>query len=545
MRRARWNRSTSRMARNGLEFGHGLCHTGQVLAERRDPTMTRRDRSIWSATGFMLGMMAGVASAQGPAAPLPSTPPPSAPAPGRTKPATPDPAFEAARTAFEALPEGERKGLQDALVWTGDYNSVVNGTFGRRSFEALQAYAKRSGGTGLPDATGRAALLREGAAARAAARFVVKPDPASGVVLGVPERVLPKRSAQPGGTRWQSADGRITLETKSSPAGETGLEAVFARVTAPSPDRRVTYKLLRPDFLVVTAETATGKSYIRYAAGEAGLRGLTLGYDKALAGEVDRLAIAIANSFVPFPDAAPAAVGAPVATAIPAPAPPPLPGTRPAPLATGLLVAPGRVLTSAVALAGCRVPLVAGQAARVGAGATADLILLETGPLAGRTAITPPVRGRGLTEGEAVAALVIDGEGGVAVAPGQAGMDQTGMDQAGMDQAGTGGAVGSARITAPLQPGAGGAPILDRAGAVVGLVPTVSAQPRQVAGVVPPARYGLVTGAALATFLGAAGIRAPSPRETGASGAGPQEAGTLGAAAAALAGAVVAVTCQP
>ncbi|KQQ48847.1 peptidoglycan-binding protein [Methylobacterium sp. Leaf125] len=497
--------------------------------------MTRRDRSIWSATGFMLGMMAGVASAQGPAAPPPSTPPPSAPAPGRTKPATPDPAFEAARTAFEALPEGERKGLQDALVWTGDYNSVVNGTFGRRSFEALQAYAKRSGGTGLPDATGRAALLREGAAARAAARFVVKPDPASGVVLGVPERVLPKRAAQPGGTRWQSADGRITLETKSSPAGETGLEAVFARVTAPSPDRRVTYKLLRPDFLVVTAETATGKSYIRYAAGEAGLRGLTLGYDKALAGEVDRLAIAIANSFVPFPDAAPAAVAAPVATAVPAPAPPPLPGTRPAPLATGLLVAPGHVLTSAVALAGCRVPLVAGQAARVGAGATADLILLETGPLAGRTAITPPVRGRGLTEGEAVAALVIDGEGGVAVAPGQAGMDQ----------AGTGGAVGSARITAPLQPGAGGAPILDRAGAVVGLVQTVSAQPRQVAGVVPPARYGLVTGAALATFLGAAGVGGPSPRETGASGAGPQEAGTLGAAAAALAGAVVAVTCQP
>ena len=86
---------------------------------------------------------------------------------------------------------------------------------------------------------------------------------------------------------------------------------------------------------------------------------------------------------------------------------------------------------------------------------------------------------------------------------------------------------------------------VDRAGAVVGLVQMVSAQPRQVAGVVPPARYGLVTGAALAAFLGAAGVRAPSPRETGASGAGPQEAGTLGAAAAALAGAVVAVTCQP
>ena len=64
----------------------------------------------------------------------------------QAEPAAPDPAFEAARAAFEALPEAERKGLQDALVWTGDYNSVVTGTFGRRTYEALLAYAARTGG---------------------------------------------------------------------------------------------------------------------------------------------------------------------------------------------------------------------------------------------------------------------------------------------------------------------------------------------------------------------------------------------------------------
>ncbi|KQP30778.1 peptidoglycan-binding protein [Methylobacterium sp. Leaf104] len=484
--------------------------------------MTRRDRTIRGVTGLLLGMMAGTAVAQTPPAPRPT-----APAPTRPKPAAPDPAFEAARVAFEALPETERKGLQDALVWTGDYNSVINGAFGRRSYEALQAYAKRSGGTGLPDAAGRAALLKDGAAARAAARFTVKPDPASGVVLGVPERILPKRSPLPGGTRWQSADGRITLETKSYAAGETGLEAVFARVTAPSPDRRVTYKLLRPDFLVVTAETGTGRSYIRYAAGEAGLRGLTLGYDKALAGEVDRLAIAIANSFVPFPEAAPAAAAAapPVATAVPAPAPPPVPGSRTAPAATGLLVAPGRVLASAAALSGCRVPLVAGQPARIAVGATADLLILETGPLAGRSAITPAIRGSTPAEGEPVTALTIDAEGGVAVAPGQVIL---------------GDSAGSARITAPLQPGAGGAPVLDRSGALAGLVAMVPGRPRLVAGVLPPARYGLVPAATLASFLGAAGLRTAQPRD-----AGTQGAGTSGAAAATQAGAVVAITCQP
>ncbi|MCJ2045450.1 serine protease [Methylobacterium sp. J-078] len=467
--------------------------------------------------GIVIGALSGTAAAQTPPAPAPVKA-----APVKPKPAAPDPAFEAARTAFEALPEAERKGLQDALVWTGAYNSVVSGAFGRRSYEALQAYAARKGTSGMPDAAARAALLQEGAAARKAAGFAVKPDAASGAVLGVPERILPKRTAQPGGTRWQSADGRITLETKSFSPGETGLEAVFARVTAPTPERRVTYKLLRPDFLVVTAETATGKSYIRYAAGEAGLRGVTLGYDKALAGEVDRLAIAIANSFVPFPDAVPAAASGPVAAA-PAPgalsAPAPLPApVRRAPIATGLIVAPGRVLTAAAALAGCRSPTVAGLPARVVPGSGTDLVLLESASLAGRTPVIPALRAGALAAGEGLVVLGAEAEG-VAVAPGEAG-------------------AAGARITAPLQPGAGGAPVLDRSGALAGLVAAFPSAPRLVAGVVPPASYALVPAGTVAAFLGQAGLAPPAA-------APATGAGTLGAAAASLSGAVVAVTCRP
>ncbi|WP_244477007.1 serine protease [Methylobacterium sp. Leaf117] len=476
--------------------------------------MMRRDPTIRDGTGWVMTLTAALASVQ---MALAQTPP--APAPARVKPSAPapDPAFEAARTAFEALPEAERKGLQDALVWTGDYNSVVNGTFGRRSYEAFLAYAKRSGGTGLPDATGRAALLKEGAAARAAVRFVVKSDPVSGVVLGVPERILPKRTPQSGGTRWQSADWRITLETKSYPAGETGLEAVFARITAPSADRRITYKLLRPDFLVVTAETGTGRSYIRYAAGEAGLRGFTLGYDKALSGEVDRLSIAIANSFVPFADAAPASAPAPAEAVVASPSPPPVLGSQRVPAATGLVVAPGRVLTSAAALEGCGAPMIAGLPTRPSPGGAADLMILETGPLPGRAALAPSVHTGAIADGEGLVALVVDAEGGVLVAPGHSGP-------------------GGGRISAPLQPGAGGAPVLDRAGTLTGLVATVPKQPRLIAGIMPPASYGLVRGDALATFLGAAGVRTEPA---------PKAAGTLGEAVAALAGAMVAITCQP
>ncbi|TXN54400.1 serine protease, partial [Methylobacterium sp. WL6] len=223
------------------------------------------------------------------------------PQPPRPPAAAPDPAFEAMRAGFEALPEAERKALQDALVWTGDYNSVVNGAFGRRTFEALSAARARTDAGDPLDPRSRAAILAAGEAARKAVRFTVQADPASGAVLGVPERMLPKRSAVPGGTRWQSADGRLTLESRSFPAGGTDLDALFTRATAPLADRKVTYKLKRPDFIVVTGETASGRSYVRYAAGPEGIRGFAIGYEAAQAGEIDRLVIAIANSFVPFP----------------------------------------------------------------------------------------------------------------------------------------------------------------------------------------------------------------------------------------------------
>ena len=59
---------------------------------------------------------------------------------GQTPPATtpravaPDSAFDAARAAFDALPEAERKAVQDALAWVGDYAGMADGSFGRQTF---------------------------------------------------------------------------------------------------------------------------------------------------------------------------------------------------------------------------------------------------------------------------------------------------------------------------------------------------------------------------------------------------------------------------
>ncbi|WP_240539878.1 peptidoglycan-binding protein [Salinarimonas soli] len=438
--------------------------------------------------------------------------PPNAPA------TAPDPAFEAARTAFEALPEAERRAVQDSLVWTGDHNGVVNGQFGRRTFEAVTAYQRRArlDPTGVLDERGRAALRFAAKRTREAAGFEIVTDARTGLRVGIPRKLFPKEgpaTGAGGGSRWQTEDERATLDTRAYPPGGPDLPALFERLTASTaPGRRVTYKLLRPDFLVVTGETATGRFYIRYAGGPEGVRGYTLGYDKALAKTLDPLVVAIANSFEPFPGAAPVAAPTPPRIAAPAPPPAAAPAIAPAATtpATGLAVAPRRVLTAAVE--GCAQP-------RVG-GASAKVVTID------------PAAGLMLLEAEAGRAVPLsagqtdDREGLVALAYGPGQPARMLMAVAG-ERAASG-------LVAPLQAGAAGAPVFDRAGRLVGLVRSVPLAPRLVAGVAIPAAHPLVTGEALARVLRDAG--AVSSPEAGA-------ARSAGEIAARMQAAVVPVEC--
>lgn len=425
-----------------------------------------------------------------------------------------DAAYEAARLAFEALPEAERKAIQEALVWTGDHNGVTSGGFGRRTFEAIVAYQKRGGlkPDGTLDAKARAALQTAAKKLRDDAKFAVLADAKTGIAIGVPQAVLPKRDVNPnGGSRWQSPDGKITLDTRAFKDGETDLPALYERNLAiQSPGRQVAYKVLRPDFFVVSGETATGKFYTRYAGGPGGIRGFSLGYDKAAAKAFDRTVIAIANSFTPFPEAASAAATGPAPPARPANLEPPRPT---GPIATGLSVGPRIVVTSAAVEACPELRIAKGKARLVKADKAAGLALLEVE--AARRATPLGVRTDALGADIGVVALFYAGTADLAVVPGETGW--------------------AATLVAPLQPGAAGGPVFDRAGRLAGLIGGMPEAPRRVAGIVPPARYGLVSATELTKFLDGAGAT------LAAAPSGPDR--TAGEIAAAAGAAVVPIEC--
>ncbi len=421
-------------------------------------------------TIIAVAALAALASAPVPAPAAPAAPPPDAAA-------EPDPL----RAAFEALPEAERRAVQDALVWTGDFNGAVAGSYGPRTRGALLAHAKRAGIApgGAIDAPARAGLLAEAQAARRAVGFAMLRDPRAGVAIGLPLKLLPTRSTLPAGTRYAAADDGPVAETSGRAAGPEGLADVLARLTRDAPGRRVTYRLSKPDVVVVSGEAADRKFYSRYALGVAPgggsvLRGFTLSYPKEAA-DLDRIALAVAASFDPFP-----AVEAP---APPAPTPPPRAVPPPAVLSgAAVLVGPGLALTRSDA-ARCEGAEAGGAPAR----------WLRQDPATGLALLALP----GHAEASPVALSSGDEPARLALFPVPA------EDPAAAPVLSVAGVAGEApgSVRAPLQGADAGAVLLDGAGALAGLTAGRGEAGMRIGGVVAETRYGVAGAGGIAAFL--------------------------------------------
>ena len=114
--------------------------------------------------------------------------------------AAPDPALEAAQRAFDALPESERRAIQDDLIWAADFTATVSGSYGRRTHDAILSFKRASKlrADALLDDRERKLLAETAARARAAAKFARIVDARTGAAYGLPRALLTKSEQQIG-----------------------------------------------------------------------------------------------------------------------------------------------------------------------------------------------------------------------------------------------------------------------------------------------------------------------------------------------------------
>jgi hypothetical protein len=398
----------------------------------------------------------------------------------QTPPVAPS-AEDAAKAAFLALPEATRKAAQEALVWLGLYVGVNDGEFGKRTHDAILAFqasvkAPADGALSPPLLN---ALLAAGQKARDATGFQVVSDPKTGAKIGAPLKLL-------------NASGGARLDFASN--ADADLVALYARLSAATPTRKITYKAIKPDaFFVVSGQEGPVKFYTRFDKNSAAtppIRGFTFAYPAWQAPALDRVAIAVANSFEPFPESppapAPSAGANAAAPSASSAAPPP---AAPSPAATALIVAPGKALTALKANA-CPKPTVAGKPVRIErADAGTGLALL-----AGDFAASPESPRFGAPAQDLVI-LAFSGSRLAANSASFAGDEARPI------------------VTAALDKSAGGAPAFDRTGALVGLVAPIADEPKRVADIALAAPHPLIAPEALRAFLGVNEV----PPEQGAS----------------------------
>jgi hypothetical protein len=363
-------------------------------------------------------------------------------------------------------------------------------------------------------------------------RFQAFTDEKTGVKIGAPLKILDKRAAnESGGPRLMKADGSVALDLSSVAGGDAKLALLYAALTADAPGRKITLKINRPDFIVVSGEEGARKFYERRAKAPAGspdpnvIRGFRFSYPVAQSSDLDRIGVAIADSFEPFPAPGAAPAASPVAsttTAAPAPAPPAAP-SRPFLAATGFLVGPGQVL-SAIGADDCPNPTIEGKPAKfIREDRQLGLSLLSgeinTNPAAAAPsfgALGPDLVALSYASDEPDGRIVLNVTAASLLASSQ----------------------GEPRpsLLASLPKTAGGSPVFDRNGGLVALIAQSIGDPKLVAGVAPLAPHRVIGAAEMQRFLA---LTSDAPAK-----AAPEASRGAGEIAAAERPYVVAISCR-
>jgi hypothetical protein len=201
-----------------------------------------------------------------------------------------------------SLSEADRLAIQSELAWLGDFDGTAGGDFDDKTMAALKAFQQRHSGraTGVLNDEERTALAAAAKGHKEAVGWRIIDDPATGARFGLPTTLVPRTALARSGSRWTSAHGQIEIETFR--LHEAALPALFEDEKKSGRHREIERSVLKPDSFVISGMRELKKFIVRVQANGSELRGITILYDQATEGVMGHVAVAMADTFVGFPD---------------------------------------------------------------------------------------------------------------------------------------------------------------------------------------------------------------------------------------------------
>jgi peptidoglycan hydrolase-like protein with peptidoglycan-binding domain len=344
--------------------------------------------------------------------------------------------------AYAGMPIAARAAIQFDLNWTHHYTGPADGEFNDRSVNAVKAFQKDRGfrETGVLTETEREALATSATNRRERVGFRMVEDRATGAQVGLPTKIATHESPARSGTRWQSAQGQVQIETFRIREPGATLATVFDDQKKEPPNRQIGASAMRGNTFVITGMQGLKHFLVRAEVRDLEIRGITVLYDQAIENTTDYIALGVLSAFAPFPGTGVMAlIGPPARSRIE--------------YGTGIVVtAAGHVVTDRQITEGCSVIQVAGHGDASRIADNGNLTLLR---VFGASALTPAAL---VHEGAASSALTL-----VGIADPQAQGGDRAVTTVTANLSGD-------SLEPPPRPGFAGAAALDAQGRIFGMV---------------------------------------------------------------------------
>lgn len=191
---------------------------------------------------------------------------------------------------------------QEALIWTTDYEGLIDGRSGDETVKAIKKFQTRSGhsqtGTLTDDELVR--LIKEGFAKRDAVDFKQHTDRTAAVSVGIPQKLLPNPVEKSWGKSWYSKQNGIAIDTLR--IKDVSLRDLYDKLLKIN-NRTIAYQRFVDDNWFVIAAFEKGAAiYVRAnlvrAAGQSDeIRGFSIWMSEKRPPEYQSIAPAMLSSF--------------------------------------------------------------------------------------------------------------------------------------------------------------------------------------------------------------------------------------------------------
>lgn len=203
-----------------------------------------------------------------------------------------------AQNWFQHLPETDRHSIGIMLIATGRYNGMSTGEFNHRIYNGILGFQRfrSSVPNGVLAEPAKRQLFTEGAQFLKSIGLREASHPLVSAKLYIPFKLIETQARTPRGMAYEGTDASVDFSY--FPRIELSLQDLFGRLASAGQSRKITYKLLRPDFFVVSGDSASRHFYSRYQVAPDGIVGFTFSWnDLAAEGHGSRIAVLMSNLF--------------------------------------------------------------------------------------------------------------------------------------------------------------------------------------------------------------------------------------------------------